>query len=342
MAKFNDQWTVGPHGPVETLDDGLLTVAGDISMPLGNFPRRMTVAALSDGRSAIWSAMPLRELEMREIEALGDPAFLIVPGIGHRLDVKPWKRRYPRAQVVCAPGAREAVAEVVPVDATGDVLEDPDVRLETVPGTADKEAALVVRRAGGTTLVVNDILANVRHPHGLGAQIMARLFGFGGRPAEGAMDGGAHVREGSHGARRGLSRLGAPAGSPAHRRQPRRGHHRIAYGGVGARRGRVRPLTALMCGSGRQPFRGPNAGDPLPRGDRVGEHANALVGHQPLCLELAQGGLDDDRNRAEAALLGADEERRKTVDHRARLQPDSGYSRRTGRRCDSARAASCS
>ena len=36
-----------------------------------------------------------------------------------------------------------------------------------------------MRRAGGTTLVVNDILANVRHPHGIGAHIMARLLGFG-------------------------------------------------------------------------------------------------------------------------------------------------------------------
>ncbi len=179
MAKFNDQWTVGPHGPVVMLDEGLLTVAGDIRMPLGNFPRRMTVVGLTGGRSAIWSAMALREPEMAEIEALGDPAFLIVPGIAHRLDVKPWKRRYPRAQVVCAPGARDAVTEVVPVDAIGDVLDDADVRFETVPGVEEKEAALVLRRASGTTLVVNDILANVRHPHGLGAQIMARLFGFG-------------------------------------------------------------------------------------------------------------------------------------------------------------------
>jgi hypothetical protein len=57
------------------------------------------------------------------------------------------------------------------------------VRLETVPGVGDREAALIVRRDGGATLVLNDILANVRHPHGLGAHVMARLFGFGtGRP----------------------------------------------------------------------------------------------------------------------------------------------------------------
>jgi hypothetical protein len=179
MAKFNSEWIVGPHGPLERLDDGLLAVAGEIAMPLGRFPRRMTVAALSGGRVAIWSAVPLREPEMAEIEAMGEVAFLIVPGIAHRLDVQPWKQRYPRARVVCPVGAREAVEEVLPVEATGDVLDDPSVRLETVAGVGEKEAALLVRRPAGLTLVVNDILANVRHPHGIGAHIMARLFGFG-------------------------------------------------------------------------------------------------------------------------------------------------------------------
>lgn len=179
MGKFNSEWVVGPHGALQQLDKGLFTVEGEIVMPLGRFPRRMTVVALSGGRVAIWSAIPLREPEMARIEAIGEVAFLIVPGIGHRLDIAPWKQRYPKAKVVCTPGAQKAVEEVVPVDATGDVLDDPEVHLETVAGVGEMEAALVIQRAGGTTLLVNDILANVRHPHGLGAQIMARLMGFG-------------------------------------------------------------------------------------------------------------------------------------------------------------------
>lgn len=179
MSKINEEWKVDPHGPVERIDDGLLTVAGQIRMPLGNFPRRMTAVALRHGRSAIWSAIPLREPEMREIEALGAPSFLIVPGVAHRLDLKPWKRRYPEARVICPPGARSAVAEVADVDSTADILDDAEVSFETVPGVEGKEAALLVRRNGRTTLVVNDILANVRHPEGIGAQIMARLMGFG-------------------------------------------------------------------------------------------------------------------------------------------------------------------
>ena len=177
MAKFNTEWTVGPHGPLETLDAGVVTVAGEIVMPLGRFPRRMTVVALSGGRVAIWSAIPLREPEMVQIEAMGEVAFLIVPGPGHRLDIRPWKDRYPKARVICPPGARKMVEEAVAVDGAG--LDDPDVIFEVPAGVGKLEAALRIRGAGGTTLVLNDILANVRHPHGIGAHIMARLMGFG-------------------------------------------------------------------------------------------------------------------------------------------------------------------
>ena len=179
MPRLNSEWTVGPHGPVERLDEGLLTVAAEIRMPLGNFPRRMTAVALDGNRAAIWSPVPLREEAMRDVEALGAPAFLIVPGAAHRLDIRAWRRRYPDARVICPPGAWRKVEEAVPVDAGLEALQDPDVRLEAVPGTGDAEAAMRIRRGPRTTLVLNDILANVRHPHGLGAQLMARLFGFG-------------------------------------------------------------------------------------------------------------------------------------------------------------------
>jgi len=179
MAAILDRWTVQPHEALVEVDRGLLTVAGEIRMPLGNFPRRMTVVGLADGTTAIWSAIALDEPQMARIEALGRPAFLIVPGIAHRLDARIWKQRYPDLQVLCAPAARDAVAEAVAVNAVTDVLNDPEVSLSVVPGVGSIELAMQVRRPGGTTLVLNDTLANVRHPHGPGAQIMARLMGFG-------------------------------------------------------------------------------------------------------------------------------------------------------------------
>jgi hypothetical protein len=179
VPKILETWTVLPHGPLREIGDGILTVAGDIPMPLGNFPRRMNVVALAGGRSAIFSAIALGEPQMERIEALGRPAVLIVPNGAHRLDAKIWKARYPEIAVLTPPGARKAVAEVVPVDATKDNLADPDVRFHIVAGMGGKEAALTVRRPDGLTLILNDLIGHVRHPHGLGAKIMARLFGFG-------------------------------------------------------------------------------------------------------------------------------------------------------------------
>jgi hypothetical protein len=179
MPKFNKEWKVLPHGQVQAVDDGILTVEGDIPMPLGKFPRRMTVIGLSRNRSAIFSAMALNETGMRKVEKLGKPSLLIVPNGHHRLDAHAWKERYPKLKVVCPPGAKESVSEAAPVDSTRDILSDKDVDFVVVEGTGEAEAALVVRRKNGTTLIVNDMIANVRHPRGLGAKIIARLAGFG-------------------------------------------------------------------------------------------------------------------------------------------------------------------
>src|SRR3954454_14802409 len=107
MAKLHDDWRVLPHGTLREVAPGLLTVVGQIPMPLGNFPRRMTVVALDTGGTAIFSPIPLNETEMAQVEKLGAPAFLIVPNGAHRLDLRPFHRRYPQAKIVTAPGSKE-------------------------------------------------------------------------------------------------------------------------------------------------------------------------------------------------------------------------------------------
>ena len=179
MTKVLEQWDVQDHGPLEQVDDGILTVAGTIRMPLGNFPRRMTVAKLAAGGSVVYSAIALREPEMQRLEQFGPPAFMVVPNAHHRLDAKIWKQRYPDLCVVAPAGARKEVEDVVPVDATGDVFDDASVKLLPIAGVGDSEVGLSIERTGGRTLVTNDVIAHVVHPDGLGAQVMARLMGFG-------------------------------------------------------------------------------------------------------------------------------------------------------------------
>jgi hypothetical protein len=150
MAQPLKTWTVLPHGKLSALDENLLTVVGDLPMPLGGFPRRMTVVRLKDGRLVIFSAIALDEPEMQALEAFGTPSFLIVPSDIHRMDAKIWKERYPALFVVAPDGARAKAAEVVAVDATHADFHDKSVRYLTVPGTEGHEAALVVETASGT------------------------------------------------------------------------------------------------------------------------------------------------------------------------------------------------
>ena len=138
-------WQVLPHGRPTRIGDNMLTVVGDIQMPLMDLPRRMTVARLRDARLVVYSAIALDEDEMIALEVWGQPAFLIVPSDKHRLDAKIWKKRYPAIQVVTPPGARAKVEELVAVDTVEPDFKDQDVDFMVVPGTRGHEAALMVR-----------------------------------------------------------------------------------------------------------------------------------------------------------------------------------------------------
>src|SRR5690349_15934209 len=117
MPQVLEKWTVLPHGKLTALDENLLTVVGELKMPVGEFPRRMTVARLRDGRLVVYSAIALDEPEMQALERFGIPTFLVVPSDRHRMDAKIWKERYPKMVVLTPDGARDKVSEVVPVDA---------------------------------------------------------------------------------------------------------------------------------------------------------------------------------------------------------------------------------
>ena len=179
MTRPYQHWNVLPHGNLSEIDDGILTVVGQIRMPLVSLPRCMTVVRLSDSRLVVWSAIALDEKGMATVEAFGRPAFLIVPNDHHRLDAKPWKDRYPQLQVVAPEGSRAKVEEVVPVDTTAPHFGDEHVMFVTVPGTHGHEAALIVHTSNGTTLVLNDLVGNIRGASGMEGWLL-HLAGFAG------------------------------------------------------------------------------------------------------------------------------------------------------------------
>lgn len=179
MPKPFTEWTVLPHGKLTRLDDNLLSVTGDLHLPVGDFPRRMTVVRLYDGRLVVFSAIALDEAEMRAIEAFGEPSYLVVPNDVHRMDAKIWKDRYPTMRVVAPAGVRKQVEEVVTVDDCEPQFSDPQVQFVTVPGTRQREAALVVRTWSGTTLIVNDLIWNMANRPGMSGWLF-HVMGFTG------------------------------------------------------------------------------------------------------------------------------------------------------------------
>jgi hypothetical protein len=168
------------RGDLTALAENLWIVDGTIQMPPGPLPRRMTIARLQTGDLVIFSAIALDEPGMEAIEALGRPAFLVVPNPFHRQDAAAWKARYPQIVVLAPQGAKAAVEEIVPVDQCDGALSDHTVQFQTVPGTGDSESALVVTSAGGTTLVVNDLIGNVQGARGL-MKVALWAMGFAGK-----------------------------------------------------------------------------------------------------------------------------------------------------------------
>jgi hypothetical protein len=173
MAKPFDEWKVFPHRPIEKMDTNLWRVEGDI--PGANGSRVMTIAKRSDGKLVIHNAIALEEPLMKEIDAFGEVAAIVVPNGFHRLDAKVFKKRYPNSAVVCPAGARKKVEQVVPVQKAYDdgSLADADVRLEHLEGTNKGEGVMVVRSPGGETLVFNDMITNMPKLGGVVGFILA-------------------------------------------------------------------------------------------------------------------------------------------------------------------------
>jgi hypothetical protein len=175
MPKPFETWTVLPHKPIEKLEDNLWRVEGR----LDQLRRVMVVVRLADGRLVIWNGIALDEPEMKELEAWGTPAFLIVPNGLHRMDAGVWKQRYPQLTVIAPPASKKKVEEIVAVDRTDADFGDPRVTLSFPECAVGKEALLQVKHTAGMTVVINDLVMNMRHGPGFGG-FMFKLMGFTG------------------------------------------------------------------------------------------------------------------------------------------------------------------
>ncbi len=159
-ARRSDDWKVLEHGKIEKLNERLWRVEGMV--PGMSLRRVMTVAKRSSGGLLIHSAIALDEAELAELEAWGKPELLLIPSGYHRLDAPAYKRRYPELGVFAPRGSRSKVGEVIHVDGGyEDVPKDDAVQALTLPGTAEREGALLVRGSDGVTVILNDVVMNM-------------------------------------------------------------------------------------------------------------------------------------------------------------------------------------
>jgi hypothetical protein len=175
-SKTPDDWRVLPHGPIEQLSENLWCVRGTLrGMSL---KRVMAVARRNDGKLVIHSAIAMSEDKMGELEALGEPAYLVVPNRAHRLDAPAYKKRYPSMLVYAPKGGRKGIEEKVHVDGTyEDFPADDAVRLEMIKGVNEEEGAMIVTSKDGVTVVLNDAVFNMDRKRDLLGFLFTTLLG---------------------------------------------------------------------------------------------------------------------------------------------------------------------
>lgn len=180
MDKFSD-WKVGEHGPIQKLESNLWRVEGEV--PGTSLRRVMALVKMADGGVVVHNGIALEEYLMREIEEWGEIRYIVVPNAYHRLDCGRFKRRYPDAKIVCPRTAAKRVGEMVPVDLTFDEFpNDEDVVLRHLDGTKDAEGVLIVKHAGSSSLVVNDLVFNMPHVGGVIGWVMRHVTKSTGGP----------------------------------------------------------------------------------------------------------------------------------------------------------------
>ena len=70
------------------------------------YPTRMVLMRLGEGGLFVWSPIALAAELKAEVEAIGEPKFLVSPNKLHHLFLAEWKAAYPQAKLFASPGLR--------------------------------------------------------------------------------------------------------------------------------------------------------------------------------------------------------------------------------------------
>ncbi|MFO1143839.1 MAG: hypothetical protein U1E59_15980 [Amaricoccus sp.] len=144
-----------PYTPPEALAEGVWLVRGNLPYPLH---RNMVIVRLATGELVLHSVVAMEETGLRALEALGTPAYAIVPSILHVMDAPFYKQRYPAMKQLAPSASMEEIGRTVALDGSvEDVLPPLGFKLHAVPGTKMVEFVYdCPLPGGGRALIVND------------------------------------------------------------------------------------------------------------------------------------------------------------------------------------------
>jgi hypothetical protein len=143
----------------EKVAEGIWLVRGNLSYPLH---RNMVIIRLATGELVLHSVIAMEEAGLEALEALGTPAYSIVPSVLHVMDAPFYKARYPAMKQLAPADAMEEIGRTVALDgAVEDVLPSLGFRLHRVPGS--KVAEFVYEfpmPGGGRAVMANDVFGS--------------------------------------------------------------------------------------------------------------------------------------------------------------------------------------
>lgn len=141
------------------------------SIGLGaHLPLRMTV--LKDDRGLILvSPIPIDDELAQELDALGEVHAIVGPNLLHHMYLASAKQRYPSARLIGAPGLAAKKPNIPFDNVLGEEFSD-GVEMQRVAG-ADKLSEVVFLHKHSRTLVVTDLVFNIRDAAGMSGFVLS-------------------------------------------------------------------------------------------------------------------------------------------------------------------------
>ncbi|MCC6646276.1 MAG: hypothetical protein IT374_11980 [Polyangiaceae bacterium] len=164
--------------------EGLLATTGDLRLGAGFWmPARATALSCGAGAVALVSPLPLADADVAAIESLGKVAWVVAPNRMHHMHVAAAAARFPEAKLALADGVADKLREPlasVPLASTPLGSEVTSFAIHGAPAMSE----VAILHAPSRTLVVTDLVFNLRATRGFLTPLILTLVGARGRFAQ--------------------------------------------------------------------------------------------------------------------------------------------------------------